>query len=351
MGDQFRSSLHYSNLCYALATRIIEEVSGQAFPDFVAEHLFDPLGIQNYEWCYRAFANHPNAALPHVAKAMTLDELARDVIYGPAKSLDDRRKECQTVSSGEAALDICRQNRRAGNCLINDGKAPDGETQVVHELDTIAKVHNPDWYTLEKDVPAGSPRTLGYGLGLVLRHFGEHEIWSHDGGMPGVRTRLFVLPRSKIAIYVASNADAVICPSLATWILHAVLPRTSGYPEYMAASNFSWTSQGQAVPTHFPSVPNPRICRADVARAADQVPALPCDPLDLAGTYFHPGRLGRGFGEDSGLKVGGPAFFTCWESPMRLRFAKDESVKDTRPLPKRKAALHGGRRSKSLSEQ
>ncbi|ORZ40459.1 beta-lactamase/transpeptidase-like protein [Catenaria anguillulae PL171] len=66
MGDQFRSSGIYSNLSFALATRVIEEVSGQAYPDFVAEHLFDPLGIKDYEWCYHAFAKHPNAALPHV---------------------------------------------------------------------------------------------------------------------------------------------------------------------------------------------------------------------------------------------------------------------------------------------
>ncbi|ORZ40468.1 beta-lactamase/transpeptidase-like protein [Catenaria anguillulae PL171] len=368
VGDQFRSSLHYSNLCFALATRIIEEVSGQAFPDFVAEHLFDPLGIQDYEWCYRAFAKHPNAALPHV-------------------SLEERKKELANPESAEAALELCKQNTldletyqgfpedernfvgagvfyvsandmvKWAKCLLNGGKAPDGETQA--------------------DATPGLVRALGYGLGLVIRQYGDHEIWSHDGGMPGVRTRLFMLPRSKLAIYIASNADASICPQLATWILHAVLPRPpGGYPELYGRERFfkdmpknklaSVLSEAADIKTLVgPNWPVP----------ADQVPTLACDPLDLAGTYFHPGYgyatvladahtgamrlvrasnevdelhrittnvqadLDEAFGEESGLKVGGLAFFTSSEMALRLRFAKDESVKDTRPLPKRKAGF------------
>ncbi|ORZ29186.1 hypothetical protein BCR44DRAFT_53962 [Catenaria anguillulae PL171] len=97
----------------------------------------------------------------------------------------------------------------------------------------------------------------------------------------------------------------------------------------------------------------------------DQVPPLACDPLDLAGTYFHPGygyatvladahtgemRLVRARNEVDTLHrvtalststepANHLAFFTYTESPLRVRFVKDEAVKDPRPLPKRKAGF------------
>ena len=42
-GTQFR----YSNTGYAVLARVVEQVSGQSFPDYLEEHIFRPLGMKN----------------------------------------------------------------------------------------------------------------------------------------------------------------------------------------------------------------------------------------------------------------------------------------------------------------
>jgi hypothetical protein len=64
----------------------------------------------------------------------------------------------------------------------------------------------------------------GYGLGFrVGRYRGRAMIW-HDGGDPGVSTRLVILPTERIAVAVLMNASAAGAPrSVATRVLDALL--------------------------------------------------------------------------------------------------------------------------------
>lgn len=46
-GDAFR----YSNSGYYLLGMVIEAVSGQPYPDYLEEHIFDPLGMTESRYC------------------------------------------------------------------------------------------------------------------------------------------------------------------------------------------------------------------------------------------------------------------------------------------------------------
>ncbi|ORZ40448.1 beta-lactamase/transpeptidase-like protein [Catenaria anguillulae PL171] len=349
----FRSSYHYSNLCFALATRVIEQVSGQAYPDFVAENLFDPLGIKDYEWCFHEFAKHPT---------LHSHTFSKQVIYGPPESLEARLAALKSVETPEAALDLCKSTPlevqvdqgfpedqrdfvgtgvfyvsandmvKWATCLLNDGKAPDG-TQVVHELNMITKVHNSESYMAEAQAPPNGPRPIGYGLGLALSQFGEYELWAHNGGMPGFVSRLVLIPRAKTFIYL------IACPYGRDELFKDLPKIKLMYPLQIALGIKKLAG---------PVWPPAANASTDPTRA-----------LDYAGTYFHPGhgyatvladahsgelRLVRARNEVNELhpvfgKEQQREYFTFAESPLAIKFVKDDKVVDTRPLPKRKGGV------------
>jgi CubicO group peptidase (beta-lactamase class C family) len=65
-----KSTYYYCNMGYATLGVILEEVSGQSFPDFIQQEIFEPLGMHDSYWMLRQIP-HNNIARPHRMRPST----------------------------------------------------------------------------------------------------------------------------------------------------------------------------------------------------------------------------------------------------------------------------------------
>ncbi|KAI9216030.1 beta-lactamase/transpeptidase-like protein [Blastocladiella britannica] len=320
MAGRFRDAYYYSNNMYSVATVLVERVSGVAYPDFVTEHLLDPLGITAI-WCSDEAREHPEVAQPHdsddlfVSLPTFLDRHVwnKEIDFEALKAMDPPT----TVDEGlERAAAVRRHvvpirsfsedNRDSAGagflftstddmakwtaCLLNGGKSPSGQ-QVIYDLDVLTKVHNPVLYSSTPTAPGSTMRVLGYGLGLKMFQHGEYEVIAHTGGMPGYAIYMFVIPGANLSMYIAQHqSHCSVAPGLVSLILEALLPLhrpDAAHATLLSvASNLAKSKLGP-LPYMVPEMAQ-MFGTAPPAATATQLLPQGVAIEDLAGVYKHP---------------------------------------------------------------
>lgn len=170
-----RENWIYSNSGYVLLGKIIEEASGQAYADFLREHVFEPSGLEStyygsarriipgrvsgYERVRDGWRNaeYVSMTVPHAAGALlsTVDDLAR---------WQDALDHGELVDP-----ELLRRAQTSG--VLTDGRA------------------------------------TGYGYGwLIGRAFGRESI-EHGGGIEGFRAYLLNIPSENLVLAVLTNRE------------------------------------------------------------------------------------------------------------------------------------------------
>ncbi|KAI9221995.1 beta-lactamase/transpeptidase-like protein [Blastocladiella britannica] len=318
MASGFRDGFNYSNNMFAVATVLVERVSGVAFPDFVTEHLLDPLGIKAI-WCSDEARAHPEVAQPHdvdvgtplptflekfvwnkeidfegvMAKdhPATVDEALERAaaIHRDVKNIrsftEDNRDSAGTGFLFTSTDDMVKWTA----CLLSGGKSPSGQ-QVIYDLDVMSKVHNPANYA-NAAAPGSTLRSLGYGLGLMLFQHGEYEVLSHAGGMPGYLAYMFVIPGANLSIYLAEHqAYCSVTRGLVALILEALLPLHRPDAAHPTLMSYAKNLAASKVRSLANMVPELTSFFGTEAPAATVTPLVPKGVAleDLAGLYKHP---------------------------------------------------------------
>jgi CubicO group peptidase (beta-lactamase class C family) len=150
-------SFHYCNTNFALLALIVEKVTGQSFPEYMKENLFQPLGMQNTfvfsikdTASYKPSYNYNNSIFP-------IENM--DCIYGDKNVYSTPRD----LMLWDKAL--------FSNSFVSKG--------------TYEEATKP--YSLEK------PSVHNYGLGFRLMIFPDHKVVYHNGwwhGNNGVFSRM-----------------------------------------------------------------------------------------------------------------------------------------------------------------
>ncbi len=183
------NEFRYTNLHYTLAGRIITAVTGQKWQDFLAERVFEPLGMVD-STCYasKLYAN-PLVAWPIEEKDGAWRRTAlvkNDAVMHAAGGM------------GASAADL-------GNWLIFQltGQTPDGkqlispglleEVQTRQVVDQNSREELPD---LKRD---------GYALGWFTGTFHEHRLLEHGGGYVGTSTVVSFMPDEQVGVAVLVN--------------------------------------------------------------------------------------------------------------------------------------------------
>jgi D-alanyl-D-alanine carboxypeptidase len=68
----------------------------------------------------------------------------------------------------------------------------------------------------------------GYGLGVVHGSVDGYDAWGHEGQMPGFHTILLHAAKPHLTVVVLANDEIADVPDIATKIIEAALPSTSG---------------------------------------------------------------------------------------------------------------------------
>lgn len=188
-----RSSFIYQNIFYLVAGKVIENVSGQKWEQFIVNRIFKPLGM-NRTFSQLASVKESNQSKPHYFynnAIRTITPSTADKI-GPAGSvyscIDDISLWMQSM------LDSSKYS--GGRLLKPNSWAEMFKPQTIvpaNQFYPTMQLIKPNWMT--------------YGLGWFQHDYKGKKINFHTGSLAGEVAIHAQLPDAKLGVYVFGNYD------------------------------------------------------------------------------------------------------------------------------------------------
>ncbi|KAI8901414.1 beta-lactamase/transpeptidase-like protein [Globomyces pollinis-pini] len=203
--DEFRNSFIHNNIMYVLVGLIVEKLSGVSLTEFIQSNILTPLKMDSSQWSQPHSID--GAMIPHTLN-YDVDDYVRNAHnsekYAKLKGTPTANKPTFVPTVACGAL-ICSANDAMKwiNCLVNNGK-DDGGVPIVYDMDIITSVQNP---IINFPSNRSIVKKLGYGCGLSISQYEQHQILSSAGGLPGYNTYFAFCSESKFAVYFGTNSD------------------------------------------------------------------------------------------------------------------------------------------------
>jgi CubicO group peptidase (beta-lactamase class C family) len=272
--NSFRSNYAYDNILFAVATLVIEKASGQSYGDYVREHIFKPVGMDESLIDKTGLQPGMDVAMGHaefnfkdlkpVPPMAWLNDPGAGGIYA---SVHDLSKWMNVQLAG-------------GVLPTNgvDGKparlfSEDSQQQMWSMLTPIpvAKPPIPELASL-------APHFYGYGEGWFLSDYrGQRLVW-HTGGWPGMVSRVTLVPELHLGVVVLTNQESGAAFNAVTYrVLDAYLN---------PAHKTDWVAVYDKAVKKAKSNSDDSFAKHTAARDANSKPSLPL--AKYAGTYRDP---------------------------------------------------------------
>lgn len=205
----------YSNLGYALAGRVLEEVSGKSYADAMNDGLFQPLGMRRSTLRPMMAMTYPLAQGHDIVPGQTNLSVVRPFA-------DDAR----FWANGGVFTSIVDYSRFAV-AFLNDGKL---EGKQALSPAVIAKLSAP-----HVEMPGGNaaehPR---HGYGLNIRDYRGVRVLQHGGLRVGFGSLVRIVPEFRFAVLILANkSDGMLLRTLekATELAVPLQPRPAPSPK------------------------------------------------------------------------------------------------------------------------
>jgi CubicO group peptidase (beta-lactamase class C family) len=199
----------YSNPGFNIAGAVIETVSGQPFWDYMAQEVFNPMGMERTTFDpYRAMT-YP-LAVGHASGFLSMDVV---------RPMSDAIAESPSGILYSSATDLTQLIK----FYLNDG--------VVNDEAVV----NSDLFNAMITPATAEVGEIWYGLGTIISDNNGVRIWGHDGAINGYNAFLTTLPdyETGIVILANSNFDAqpVVDAVFSTLNISLPEPATTANPE------------------------------------------------------------------------------------------------------------------------
>ncbi|AIF47636.1 serine hydrolase [Dyella japonica] len=267
LATSFRSAYAYDNILFAVATLVIEQVSGQSYADFISQRIFKRVGMDES------------------LIDMTQLKPGMDVATGHAKFNFTELKPVPAMAwsnnPGAGGIyasvhDMAKwMNVQLAGGTLPDGKplfSTDSQKQMWSML-TPMKISEPP----VPELKATRPNFAGYGEGWFLSDYqGQRLVW-HTGGWPGMVSRVTLVPELKLGVVVLTNQESGAAFNAVTYrVLDAYLgkDKTDWVAAYAAAVKKSEGNADDSWKKH------------EAARDKSGKPSLPLS--GYAGTFRDP---------------------------------------------------------------
>ena len=188
--SSFRSKFDYDNNLYIVAGEVVARIAGQPWANFVEARLLKPLGMSRSATDFARLSDPTNIIDAHAPVDGRVQVIRRyqGSLTGPAggiySSVNDLSKWALMLLGGA------------------------GAPVPLLKPETQWELWNPQ--TILPVSPAPTPYNThfsAYGLGWGLNDARGYKVVAHDGGMPGMVTRVRLLPELHLGIIVLTNQE------------------------------------------------------------------------------------------------------------------------------------------------
>ncbi|MEV6324904.1 serine hydrolase domain-containing protein [Nocardia sp. NPDC051787] len=189
----------YTNHGFATLGQVVADVTGMPFGDYLRDHLFLPLRMNDTS------LDPPGSAPMRRAIGYRLRS------HGP-KEVTHR----EMITAGAAsAYSTARDMGRYLTALLSGGRNEHGS---VLESDTLAMMYAPQYQP--------DPRVPGMGLGFFRGVAAEHRVIEHQGILPGFNSQMWLAPDDGLGlmVFVTGGHQAMLwLPAETSGLLHELL--------------------------------------------------------------------------------------------------------------------------------
>lgn len=165
----------YNNSGYFLLGAIIEKVSGDTYANYVAKHIFTPLGMNN--------TAHEGHERSQQARAQGYSQLGE--VFDPSMKIS----MTQPYAAGSIASTV--DDLAKWDAAITAGKLLTADS----------------WQRAFTSYKLKNGQDINYAYGWGVGQFEGQTMLSHGGGIPGFSTYALRLPKDKVFVAVLHNAD------------------------------------------------------------------------------------------------------------------------------------------------
>ena len=218
----FRTHFCYNNTMYLAASLFIPAITGESWNDYVAQHLFDPLGMTRTDTTEAAVDAASNAAIPHAK------------IHGKVVVTQRYWANNMDVFASVGGINSSVNDMSHWlEMLLADGEY-DGKTvvapDVIRAMETphmIIPPHNwiGDW--MRTQTPGS--HFYAYGYGFMLQDYGRYKLVWHAGDINGMASAMAIVPSEHLGVVALSNLDQNRAPE---GVVFHVLQSYLGLPQF-----------------------------------------------------------------------------------------------------------------------
>ncbi|KPK40056.1 MAG: hypothetical protein AMJ65_10940 [Phycisphaerae bacterium SG8_4] len=186
--SDLRSVFQYNNLMYTAAGILVERLGGSSWEEFVAEHIFKPLGMERSNFSVADLKKADDFAQPYMAldgKPARVPFRSTDSI-GPAGSINSNLEEMTKWLLFN----------------LNCGKV--GDKQLISRA-SLAEMHNPQMVI--RTPMCGYLKHLKlYGMGWFISDYRGHRVIHHGGNVDGFSALVSFMPEDKTGVVILLNS-------------------------------------------------------------------------------------------------------------------------------------------------
>jgi len=263
----FRDRFAYDNILFAVAEKVVEQVSGMSFQQFLQTRIFNPVGMTETRFNADFLQPGDQAAVGHAKYDFK----------------DLRTVAPLTWSNNSGAGGIYSSVHDLAkwmNVQLAGGKLADGEPLFTakrqHEMWSVITPITPSASKVP-ELAAATPNFAGYGEGWFLSDYRGHKMVWHTGGWPGMVSRVTMIPDQKLGVVVLTNQESGAAFNAVTMqVLDA----------YLDAPHTDWTAAYEKAVAKSDSDADERWKKHVEARDKKSRPSLPL--AAYAGTYRDP---------------------------------------------------------------
>jgi len=192
----FRTQFDYDNLLYFVAGEITARVSRMSWEQFVQTRIMEPLQMNNSYALLKGLKDKTNVAMPHSTEGAEngemktfalFEEMVNGAAGGILSNVDDMSKWM-----------IMQLNKGKYGNKLDKQIFTEARQKEMWKIHTVLDA-NPD--------PRYNSHFAGYGLGWFLTDMKGNLSVSHTGGLPGMLSKVSLIPDKNLGIVVLTNTE------------------------------------------------------------------------------------------------------------------------------------------------